>query len=248
MPGTRPRMKARLVTGDDPFPQVREMAILRKDTDLVEAARRMQEKLAKRFSCGEKTSYPDVRIIGGADVAYSGDVGIAVIALMTFPGLQPEGHAVSIRPVLFPYIPGLFGFREVPLYIAAAEKLPLPDLLMVNGHGYAHPRRFGLACHIGALLGIPTIGIANRLLTGTPAQSGSPGDLFVPVMDGDEIIGMAVRTRAGQRPVFVSAGYRTDLPFAVRMALGTVRDGRIPVPLKEAHRLSRIYRRRFEGR
>jgi len=168
---------------------------------------------------------------------------MGVIALLTFPGLEPIGHAVTVRKVLFPYVPGLFGFREAPLYLAACEKLGvLPDLLFANGHGYAHPQRFGLACHAGALLGIPTIGIASRLLCGSSALPGPEQGALAPVIDNDEIIGMSVRTKAGANPLIVSAGYLTDLPCAVEMTLACLAGDRLPRPLHTAHLLSQRYR------
>jgi deoxyribonuclease V len=210
---------------------------------LIEAALRIQAQLSTRYPCSRMTREIRVRVIGGADAAYAGDTGIGVIALLSFPGLRPVGHAVSVRKIQFPYISGLFAFRELPLYLAAYEKLgTLPDLLLVNGHGYAHPRRFGLACHAGATLGVPTIGVAARAAVGKAASPGNWKGACSPLTDGKEVIGMAVRTRVPGRPVIVSAGFRTDLRYAVEMTLTSAAGERMPLPLQAADRLARAYR------
>jgi deoxyribonuclease V len=167
-----------------------------------------------------------------------------VVALFSYPELEPVECAFAVRRVLFPYVPGLFAFRELPLCLAACEKLTTsPDLLMFNGHGYAHPQRFGMACHAGALLGIPTIGVASRPLSGHRADPGCSRGSCAPLKDGEETVGMAVRTREGSRPVYVSAGYRTGLTWAVEVTLAAARDRRIPVPLHAADLLARGFRR-----
>lgn len=213
---------------------------------LMEAALRIQDQLKPRYPCGRMTREIRVRVIGGADAAYAGDTGIGVIALLSFPELRPVGHAVAVRKVQFPYISGLFAFRELPLYLAAYEKLGIrPDLLLVNGHGYAHPRRFGLACHAGAALGVPTIGVAARPAVG---RSDPPGDwrgACSPLTEEGEVVGMAVRTRVPGRPVIVSAGFRTDLRYAVEMTLASSTGGRMPLPLQAADRLARAYRNTY---
>lgn len=213
---------------------------------LLAEARAVQIRMRERCGCGQGGSPSGIRIIGGADAAYAGDYGIGVVALFTYPGLEPVEHAVSIRRVLFPYVPGLFAFRELPLCLAAWQKLSTPaDLLIFNGQGYAHPERFGMACHAGALTGIPTFGVASRPLTGRSVDPGRSRGSRTPLFDGEEIIGMAVRTREGSRPVSVSAGYKTGLPFAVMVTLSAARDQRMPVPLHAADLLAREYRRKF---
>ncbi|NYT06814.1 MAG: endonuclease V [Methanomicrobiales archaeon] len=197
-----------------------------------------------RCRCGQGDIPSPLRIIGGTDAAYTGQKGIGVVALYTFPGLEPVEYAVAVRHLLFPYVPGLFAFRELPICLAACEKLTTGfDLLMVNGHGYAHPQRFGMACHAGALLGVPTIGIASRPLSGRSGQPGRARGSCSPLMDRGEVVGMAVRTREGSRPVYVSAGYDTDLSFAVEITLAAARDRTMPLPLHGADRLAREYRR-----
>jgi deoxyribonuclease V len=210
--------------------------------DLIRNARAVQERLRARYSCGVRGREKKIRLVGGADAAYSQDTGIGVIALLSFPDFEPIGHAIAIRKVLFPYLPGLFAFREAPLLLAACEKLGvLPDLLFVNGHGFAHPRRFGLACHTGALLDIPTIGVASQLLCGSVSPAGPEQGSSSLVTDNDEAIGMLVRTKAGSKPVCVSAGYLTDLPYAVEMTLACLNGNRLPLPLHAVDRIAREY-------
>lgn len=212
---------------------------------LIAAARAVQLRMRDRCGCGQGGLTAGIRIVGGADAAYARENGIGVVALFSYPGLEPVDHAVAVRRVLFPYVPGLFAYRELPLCLAACEKLTTrPDLLMFNGHGYAHPHRFGMACHAGALLGIPTIGVASRALSGRSEDPDRSRGSCAPLLDGKEVVGMAVRTRKGSRPVYVSAGYRTGLSFAVEITLTVTRDQRMPVPLHAADLLARDYRRK----
>ncbi len=215
-----------------------------REERLITGARAVQLRMRDRCGCGQGGSPPGIRIIGGADAAYAGENGTGVVALFTYPELEPVEHAVATRRTLFPYVPGLFAFRELPLCLAAWQKLTTPaDLLMLNGHGYAHPQRFGMACHAGALLGIPTIGVASRPLSGRSEDPGRARGSVTPLCDGQNIIGMAVRTREGSRPVYSSAGYRTGLPFAVSMTLAAARNQRMPLPLHAADLLARKYSR-----
>jgi deoxyribonuclease V len=211
---------------------------------LIVAARAIQLRMRDRCGCGQEGYPAGIRIIGGADAAYAGETGIGVVALFSYPELELIEHAFAVRRVMFPYVPGLFAFRELPICLAACEKLTTsPDLLVFNGHGYAHPQRFGMACHAGALLGIPTIGVASRPLSGHSADPGRSRGSCAPIKVGEETVGMAVRTREGSRPVYVSGGYRTGLSFAVEVTLAAARDRRMPVPVHAADFLARGYRR-----
>jgi deoxyribonuclease V len=169
--------------------------------------------------------------------------------VLTFPGLDVVETACTVQAVQFPYIPGLLSFREGPAILDACYRLDtVPDLIFVNGHGVAHPKRFGIASHIGVILDIPTIGIAQRLLTGAVALPGAARGSTQPVLDGNEVIGMAVRTVQGSKPVFVSAGHRVDLALAVEMTQKTTTIHRITEPLWHADQLSRQCRDRQAGR
>jgi len=211
--------------------------------DIEKSARFIQQRMKERYHCG--TSSPDpfqIRTIAGADAAYGDGYGIGVVMLLSYPFLTFIEHGYAKRAVLFPYIPGLFAFRELPLIMAAYEKLSkIPDLLMIEGHGYAHPQRYGYACHAGAVLGIPTIGIAKRPMINEVNHPGSDRGMHEEMLMGGEVTGIALRTTKGTPPVYVSAGYQTSLPFACRMVLETTRSHRLPEPIRIADQLARNY-------
>jgi len=189
-----------------------------------------------------------IRHVAGADAAYDQEMVYAAVAVLTFPALELVETAGTARTIPFPYIPGLLAFREGPALLEAFGKITtVPDLIIINGHGVAHPRRFGIASHIGLALDLPSIGIAQRLLTGTAVAPENPRGSATPVLDREEVIGMAVRTVAGQRPVFVSAGHKVDLEQAVGLALGTTVCHRITEPVWQADRMSRQCRDSRQG-
>ena len=164
---------------------------------------------------------------------------------MACPGQEVLFTSVSREKCMFPYIPGLFAFREGPAILAALENIRCRvDALMLHGHGYAHPRRCGMACHLGVLVDKPSIGVADHLLVGHAETPGPERGALAPIVDGGEIIGMAVRTREGSRPVYVSVGHRTDLSQAVDLVLLTTGVHRMPEPIRLADRIAREYRRR----
>lgn len=162
--------------------------------------------------------------------------------MMRLPELDLIESNAASSPVLFPYIPGLLGFREAPAVLEALAGLKgRPGLLLVDGHGVAHPRRCGLASMLGLALDMPTIGCAKSLLVGTYQEPGPrPGDR-VDLVAGDaggEVIGAVLRTRARVRPVFVSVGHRVSLSFAVKIVMAATRNLRLPLPIHFADRLA----------
>lgn len=183
--------------------------------------------------------------IAGLDAAYSADgrTVFGSVAVLACPSLRVVEGATAAVPATFPYIPGLFAFREGPVLVAALDRLTCrPGLLMVHGHGIAHPRRCGIASHIGVVTGIPSIGVADTLLCGEVEEPGASRGSTAPVMDKGEVIGCAVRTAAAKRPVYVSPGHLIDLAWAVRTVLQTSPLFRTPEPLRAAHRLAVIAR------
>ncbi len=185
------------------------------------------------------------RTIAGLDVSIRDDVAQVAIAVLDMDTLEIVDESVLRGPVPFPYVPGLLSFREIPMILPALEKLrALPDVLMLDGQGRAHPRRFGLACHLGVLLDRPALGVAKSLLVGRfdalEEEKGAQADL----VHRDEVVGRAVRTRARVSPVYVSVGHRITLDEAVELALATTGRYRIPEPTRQAHLLSR---RRVSG-
>jgi deoxyribonuclease V len=208
----------------------------------LDEAKAIQEAVARAVEAQPPVSLDGVRCIAGADASYSPDGRTvhAAVAVLGLPDLNVLERCWVSREVPFPYVPGFFAFREGPAIISAVGALTRqPDLLLVDGHGRAHPRRAGIATHVGFLLKIPTIGVAKRILLGDAVEFGPARGSAVPIWDRGEIVGMAVRTKAGSRPVYVSAGHAMDLETAVAAVLATTRTSRIPAPVREAHRISR---------
>jgi len=214
----------------------------------LDEARSIQEAIARAEKAAPPIPLDRVRRIAGADASYSPDGRIvhAAVAVLGLPDLNVLERRWVSREVCFPYLPGLFAFREGPAIISAFGALASqPDLLLVDGHGRAHPRRAGIATHVGFLLGVPTVGVAKRILAGEAVESGPAPGSVSPIRDRGEIVGMAVRTKAGSRPVFVSAGHAMSLETAVEAVLTTTATSRIPAPIREAHRISREVRRNY---
>ncbi len=186
------------------------------------------------------------RTVAGVDVAYGADrpdgstpVAAAVVVLDTVT-LRPVATATAVGSTTFPYRPGLFAFRELPTVITALRSLHhTPDLLLCDGQGLAHPRRFGLACHLGVLTGLPTAGVAKNAFVGTFSGLGTERGEWAPLLDGTEVVGRALRTRSGVKPVFVSVGHAIDLATASRHVLALAPGYRLPETTRLADRLCR---------
>jgi deoxyribonuclease V len=178
-----------------------------------------------------------VRTVAGADIALHENTGHAAVILYSFPDLAEIERVSSVGELRFPYVPGLLAFREVPLLLQAFRKLKRkPDLILADAHGWAHPRRAGMACHLGLVLDIPTIGCAKSVLVGEYKMPRPSRGSTSPLLDGDEEIGKVVRTRTGVQPIFVSCGHRVSLRTAVRLVLACCDGTRIPKPQREADR------------
>jgi deoxyribonuclease V len=189
-----------------------------------------------------------VRLIAGADVAFDKPNGRATgaVVLLSYPSLDEIERVVVESPVTFPYVPGLLSFRETPVLLGAFERLGhAPDLLMVDGHGYAHPRRFGFACHLGLLLDLPTIGVAKSRLVGEQGTVAGPRGSRADLTHDGEVIGSMLRTRQGVRSVYVSVGHRLSLAAAARWALACGRGYRVPEPTRRADRIAGEAKRRM---
>ena len=159
--------------------------------------------------------------------------------LLDFPSLELLDYAVITAELRFPYVPGLLSFRECPPALAALRALPQrPDLLLCDGQGLAHPRRFGIACHLGVLLDIPAIGAAKSRLIGTHEEPHSERGSQAPLFDGEERIGSVVRTRTNVHPIYVSVGHRVSLQTAVELTMNCAPRYRIPEPTRQAHKLA----------
>ncbi|MFF4529552.1 endonuclease V [Streptomyces sp. NPDC001407] len=203
----------------------------------------VQDELRGRVVRDEPGPSPDAALIAvGVDVAYDDERDLVAAAAVALDSgtLAVVAEATAVGRIAFPYVPGLLAFREIPTVLAALERLPVtPGLVVCDGYGLAHPRRFGLASHLGVLTGLPTIGVAKNPFTFRHAEPGpSRGDTS-PLLDGEEEVGRAVRTRAGVKPVFVSVGHRVSLDHACGFTLRLARDFRLPETTRAADALCR---------
>ncbi len=200
-------------------------------------AQEIQIRLRGRVRVHPLDRQPDV--VGGVDVSVREGQARAAAVLVSYPDLVPLQAATAEMPVSFPYVPGLLSFREGPVVLAALERLAIrPDVLIFDGQGLAHPRRMGLATHLGILLDIPAVGCAKSRLCGAHAEPGEKKGSWTRLTSGDEVIGAVVRTRDRVRPVFVSVGHRVDLETAIALVLGCASKYRLPEPTRWAHRVA----------
>jgi deoxyribonuclease V len=214
---------------------VRVQTLHRWDVSAAQA-REIQLSLAKRVVTEDKVVKP--RLIAGIDISAPDAQGIARGAAVVLS--YPEFGIVEVKEaqskIGFPYVPGLLSFRESPLILAACEKLrDVPDLILVDGQGTAHPRRFGLASHVGLLLDLPTIGCAKSVLCGQHQPVGEEAGCHAELLDKGEIIGAALRTKSGVKPVYVSVGHKIDLASALEWVMKCCRGYRLPEPTRLAH-------------
>ena len=196
----------------------------------------IQHRLAPKVSRSNEVASP--RFIAGVDISVNRAQGKATGAAVVLN--YPELGLVEIKIVDgkldFPYVPGLLSFREAPLALAACQSLTLtPDLILVDGQGIAHPRRIGLASHLGLFLDTPTIGCAKSLLCGSHEEPGEKPGSYAEIVDRGETIGVALRTRLGIKPVYISIGHKIDLRAAIYWVLECCRGYRLPEPVRLAH-------------
>lgn len=182
----------------------------------------------------------EVHTIAGADISFNkfSEIVYAGIVVLSLPDLQIIESAGVRSATKFPYVPGLLSFRETPSVLEAWEKLKTkPDVLMLDGQGIAHPRRFGIACHVGVLLDLPTIGCAKSILVGRHGELGLEAGSQAPLIDRGEQVGVALRTKDKVNPVYVSPGHLIDLDSAVDSVLRSTGKYRQPEPTRQAHLL-----------
>ena len=205
----------------------------------------LQKELAPRVV---RTGDPgDMRLVAAADIAFpertrgwEGSLARAAVVLMSYPGLALVEHHVVEGPIAFPYVPGLLSFREIPALALAFDRLSaVPDLLLVDGQGVAHPRRFGLAAHLGLLAGVPTIGCAKSRLCGEAADPGPKRGSVTDLVDNCERVGLVVRTKDRVKPLYVSVGHLISLEYAAEWVLRLAPTHRLPEPIRLADRLSK---------
>lgn len=202
-------------------------------------ARALQFEWRERLELDDRTGR--IRRVAGVDVAFDppGKNGeaIAGVVVFSYPDWEELECATARRPLAFPYVPGLLSFREIPAILAALVSLSeSPDLIFCDGQGYAHPRRFGLACHLGVLLDVPTIGCAKSRLIGEYREPGRRAGSWTPLQDEGERIGAVLRTRDGSRPMCISCGHRVSLERAIALTLEACDGRRVPRPTRRADR------------
>ncbi|MGI9591454.1 MAG: deoxyribonuclease V [Myxococcota bacterium] len=205
----------------------------------VPEARAIQQELRSRVEARDRLGR--VELVAGVDASYDRSAGATrgAVALLRLPGLEPVAHRVVRRRTRFPYVPGYLSFRETPALLAAVAALRTrPHVILCDAHGLAHPRRFGLACHLGVLLDLPSIGVAKSRLVGAHAPVPEARGAWTPLRDGTETIGAVLRTRAGVRPVFVSVGHRVSLETAIEIILRCTPRYRLSEPIRSAHALA----------
>ena len=205
-----------------------------------QAARRLQERLRGEVAHEDLAPMPPARV-AGIDIGFERNAAVtrAAAVVLSYPQLAVVDTAIARRPTRFPYIPGLLSFREGPAALAALSRLTTSaDVLVCDGQGFAHPRRFGLACHLGLLTGMPSIGVAKSRLIGKHERVPDARGAWVALRDGGETVGAVLRTRAGVKPVFVSTGHGVTLETAVELVLGLAPRFRLPETTRQAHRLA----------
>lgn len=182
-----------------------------------------------------------LRTVAGVDVGFEddGQTTRAAVAVLRYPELTLVETALARQPTRFPYVPGLLSFREIPAVLEALDGLAArPDMLLCDGQGTAHPRRLGIACHLGLLTDLPSIGVAKSRLTGRHAPLDDERGAWQPLLAGKEVIGAALRTRAGTKPLYISTGHRVSLESALQIVLACTPKYRLPETTRQAHRLA----------
>jgi deoxyribonuclease V len=204
-----------------------------------EEAIALQRQLRKEVVAEDQPG--TVRLVAGVDVGFeeNNTVTRAAVAVLRFPELTLHEQSIARLPTTFPYVPGLLSFRETPAVLKALGQLAkLPDLLLCDGQGLAHPRRFGIACHLGVLTNIPSIGVAKSRLTGTHQELPDERGAWQPLVDRKETVGAALRTRPGTNPLYISIGHRISLETALRYVMDCTVRYRLPETTRWAHKLA----------
>jgi deoxyribonuclease V len=206
----------------------------------------LQRELAEMVELVDCLPRP-VRTVAGVDVSYErgGDCFFAAVVVLELPEFNLIEEASATGRISFPYVPGLLSFRELPVVLDAFSALrTVPDAVLVDGQGIAHPRRFGIACHLGLWTGLPTVGCAKSRLCGSHSPPGqNKGDRVPLLLDGEEV-GAVLTSRRGVRPLYISPGHRTDLASALTLVQSCLGSYRLPEPTRLAHLLSNRLRLR----
>lgn len=209
-------------------------------------AHETQLRMSKQIIFDDKLP-TEIRFIAGVDVAYTKTKSIGAVAVLDYDSMKPLESRTAVSKTRMPYIPTLLSFREIPVSVLSIRKLHLkPDLFLVDGQGFAHPYRCGLASHLGLVLGRPTIGVAKSRLFGE-AEEAQVQDLAF-LKHRNEVVGATVTTKRGSKPVYVSVGHMVSLETAIRIVKTCVRGNRIPEPLLRAHQIADAEKRKIHIR
>ncbi|MBC8163381.1 MAG: deoxyribonuclease V [Roseiflexaceae bacterium] len=193
----------------------------------LDQAQQVQQALRNQVVTSD--DFGTIRTIAGIDAGYEGDQAKAAVVVLAYPSLEPLDYVLTYRPAPFPYIPGFLSFREAPAVLAALSEISIkPDMLMLDGQGIAHPRRFGIAAHVGVLTGLPSIGCAKSLLCGRHGELPDERGASVPLIHRGEQIGAVLRSRVGVKPLFISIGHRIGLASALGIVMACVTKYRLP--------------------
>ena len=207
------------------------------DWDLTpSAAIALQKRLVSQVIYNRPLNIDAIRFVAGVDVSVKGEMSQAAVVVLRFPELEPVEIVRHQMPTPFPYIPGLLTFREGPVLVEAFRKLKCePDIFIFDGMGRIHPRRIGIACHMGLWLQRPTIGCGKTWFIGQFKEPPQERGAYSPLTDHDEEIGVVLRTRANVKPVFISVGHLADLSSSVDLVMRCTRNVRLPEPIRQAH-------------
>ena len=196
----------------------------------------LQEQLRSEVISDRPIDLEAISLVAGVDVSVKENRSQAAVVVATYPDFEPVETVLAEAPTPFPYIPGLLSFREGPVLVEAFEKLKAePDVFLFDGMGIAHPRRIGIASHLGLWLDRPTIGCGKTLLTGRYKDLAQEKGSEAPLRDRGETIGVALRTRTGKNPMFISPGHLADIPSAAELVLRCSPRFRLPEPIRLAH-------------
>lgn len=205
----------------------------------MEEAIAIQEQLRSEVITSDRLE--PVQYVAGVDMGFeaAGTISRAAVAVLSFPSLQLQESAIARRPTSFPYVPGFLSFREIPAVLDALEKINvIPDLILCDGQGIAHPRRFGIACHLGVIVDIPAIGVAKSLLVGKHEEVSQERGSWQPLRHRGETIGAVLRTRTGTKPLYISSGHRVSLLTAIEYVLRCTPKYRLPETTRIADKLA----------
>jgi len=230
---------AKYTTGDKPFAKKGTPMHIQHlhpwDVSTQEAIA-IQKDLATQLVDDTPLAIANIRFIGGVDVSVKNNVSKAAVVVLTYPRLELVEAVTASQPTPFPYVPGLLTFREGPVLVEAFEQLQQePDVFLFDGMGRIHPRRTGIATHMGLWLGRPTVGVGKTHFIGEYDPPGVPKGSYSPITDKGEVIGNVLRTRTNVKPVYVSVGHLADLPTATALTLACAPKYRLPNPIRMAH-------------